>query len=146
MRFPNWSADKALEVMDRNGISTSVISISAPGVYFRDKDPSMEFARGLSRKTNEICAGLIENHPERFGAFATLPLPDVDAALEELEYALDVLKLDGVFLYRIMMGIILVIRDLKGYFPNLTVEKWRCSFIRLHPLASRKYTGESLNR
>lgn len=98
VRFPNWSADKALEVMDRNGISTSVISISAPGVYFRDKDPSMEFARGLSRKTNEICAGLIENHPERFGAFATLPLPDVDAALEELEYALDVLKLDGVFL------------------------------------------------
>ncbi len=62
------------------------------GVYFGDKYPSMEFARRLSRKTNEICAGLTESHPERFGAFATLPLPDVDAALEELKYALDVLK------------------------------------------------------
>ncbi len=29
--FPNWSENKALEVMDRNGISTSIISISAPG-------------------------------------------------------------------------------------------------------------------
>lgn len=98
VRFPNWNAHKALEVMDRNGISTSIISISAPGVYFKDKDPSLEFARELSRQTNEICAGLIEDKPERFGAFATLPLPDVDAALEELKYALDELKLDGVFL------------------------------------------------
>ena len=98
VRFPNWNANKAIEVMDRNGISTSMISISAPGVYFKDKDPSMKLARELSRQTNETCAGLIEDHPGRFGAFATLPLPDVDAALEELKYALDELKLDGVFL------------------------------------------------
>lgn len=116
VRFPNWNANKALEVMDRNGISTSMISISAPGVYFKalenqgfsghqkiedflsDKDPSMKLARELSRQTNETCAGLIEDHPGRFGAFATLPLPDVGGALEELKYALDVLKLDGVFL------------------------------------------------
>jgi len=98
VQFPGWNVNKALEVMDRNGISTSIISISAPGVYFKDKDPSLEFARELSRQTNEICAALIGDHPERFGAFATLPLPDVDAALEELKYAREVLKLDGVVL------------------------------------------------
>lgn len=98
VQFPGWNLKKTLQIMDKNGISTSIISISAPGVYFKDKDPSLEFARALSRQTNKICAELISEYPERFGAFATLPLPDVDAALEELKYAFEVLKLDGVVL------------------------------------------------
>ena len=123
VRFPNWSANNALEVMDRNGISTSMISISAPGVYFKDKDPSMEFARELSRQTNEICARLIEDHPERFGAFATLPLPDVDASLEELKYALDVLKLDGVFLLSNYDGYYLGVPRFDRLFSELNRRK-----------------------
>lgn len=98
MQFPPWSADEDLRVMDRNGISTAMVSISAPGVYFNDQDHSLEFARDLSRQTNEICARLTSDYPERFGAFATLPLPDVDAAVAELKYAIGVLKLDGVVL------------------------------------------------
>ena len=38
-------------------------------------------------------------HPSRFGSFALLPLPDVDGALEEITYALDILHLDGVGLF-----------------------------------------------
>jgi len=96
--FPDWDVATTLLVMDQNGIETSIVSISAPGVYFPGIDRPREFAADLARKTNEICAGLIDDHPGRFGAFATLPLPDVDAALVELKYALDVLKLDGVVL------------------------------------------------
>jgi len=96
--FPDWNADKSLEIMDRFGISLAVISISAPGVYFNPQDTPDSFSSKLSRQTNEICAELINTYPERFAAFATLPLPYLESALREMEYALDVLKLDGVVL------------------------------------------------
>jgi 6-methylsalicylate decarboxylase len=40
----------------------------------------------------------VSDHPTRFGAFATLPMPDVDGTLREIEYAFDTLHLDGVVL------------------------------------------------
>src|SRR4029453_9173079 len=92
--FPAWSPEKMLAVMDQAGIATAVTSIAAPGVYFGDAAA----ARSLAPRCNEISAKLIDDHPGRFGAFAVLPLPDVHGALEEMEYALDTLKLDGVVL------------------------------------------------
>jgi predicted TIM-barrel fold metal-dependent hydrolase len=38
----------------------------------------------------------VRDHPRRFGFFAALPWPNVDASLKEIEYAFDVLKVDGV--------------------------------------------------
>jgi predicted TIM-barrel fold metal-dependent hydrolase len=78
--------------MDKTGIATTFTSISSPGLYFGD----VEFTRRLARECNDAMAGLVRGSPMRFGAFAALPLPDVAASLRELEYALDVLKLDGV--------------------------------------------------
>jgi len=92
--FPDWNAEKALDVMDRLGIKAAITSISYPGVYFGD----IAFARDLARRCNEISARLISDHSQRFGAFAVLPLPDLKASLLELEYALDTLRLDGVTL------------------------------------------------
>jgi hypothetical protein len=45
--------------MDKYGISKSILSISAPGVYFKDKN--LELANELSRQTNDICIGLIND-------------------------------------------------------------------------------------
>lgn len=92
--FPAWTPESSLEVMDKHDIATAVTSISAPGVYFGDAG----FARDLARECNEYSAALMRDHPDRFGAFAILPLPDVDAAIQELAYALDTLRLDGVTL------------------------------------------------
>ena len=91
--FPNWDVNTTLSVMDRHGIRTAITSISTPGVHFGDR----AFARDLARRCNEISAGLIRDHPDRFGAFGVVPLPDVDDALEETEYVLDTLKLDGTY-------------------------------------------------
>lgn len=92
--FPEWSAKTSLDLMDANGIKAAVVSLSAPGVFFGNAG----HAAGLARMCNEISAKLIGDHPVRFGAYATLALPDVDASLKELSYALDTLKLDGVVL------------------------------------------------
>jgi predicted TIM-barrel fold metal-dependent hydrolase len=92
--FPQWSAEDAIGLMDRHAIQSAVTSISSPGVHFGDAAA----ARDLARRCNEFSARLVRDHPTRFGAFATLPLPDVDGAQRELEHALDVLRLDGVVL------------------------------------------------
>lgn len=98
VQLPKWDVGKSLDIMDKHGIATSVLSISAPGVWFKDRDPDGRIAATLSRQMNELCADLIRDHPGRFGAFATLPLPDVDAALAELAYSLEDLNLHGVIL------------------------------------------------
>ncbi|HEX6513131.1 MAG TPA: amidohydrolase family protein [Chloroflexota bacterium] len=55
--------------------------------------------RSVVRTCNEYMAGMVRDHPTCFGAFAALPLPDVDGALEEIEYALDTLHMDGIGLF-----------------------------------------------
>lgn len=93
--YPTWSAEKDLDLMDRYGIRAAVVSITAPGVSFVD---GADAAR-VARETNAAMAQLISDHPGRYGAFALVPLPDADAALREIDYALDVLGLDGVGLF-----------------------------------------------
>jgi predicted TIM-barrel fold metal-dependent hydrolase len=88
----NWTPAKALEDMDRDGVATSIMSTSEPSVYFGDAAA----ARALARECNEYFARLVSDHPTRFGWFATLPLPDVDGTLKEIEYAFTTLKADGV--------------------------------------------------
>jgi predicted TIM-barrel fold metal-dependent hydrolase len=94
VQFPEWNPKDSLKVMDRLGIATAITSISSPGIYFGDS----VFTHKLARICNEYAAELIKKYPERFGGFATLPLPDVDRSIKELEYALDILRLDGVVL------------------------------------------------
>ena len=92
--IPEWDIQNSLALMDRHAIATAITSISEPGIFFGD----VAFTRVMARRCNEFSAQLIHEYPQRFGAFAILPLPDIDAALRELEYALDTLKLDGVVL------------------------------------------------
>jgi len=92
--LPDWSADLSLGVMDRNGIGTAVLSVSAPGVHFGNDAE----ARDLARRCNEASAELVAAHPTRFGCFASLPMPDPDGSAAEAAYALDELGADGVVL------------------------------------------------
>ena len=90
-RVPDWSEDEAVRFLDATGIETAYLSISSPGVLLEGSD-----ATDLARNVNDTAADLIARHPGRFGAFAALPLPDVDASLAEVGRALDDLRLNGI--------------------------------------------------
>jgi predicted TIM-barrel fold metal-dependent hydrolase len=93
--FPEFTPELALELMDRHRIDVAITSISQPGVHFGDDSKAGDFAR----RCNDYAAELNARKPRRFGAFATLPLPDVDGALQETARCLDTLKFDGVCLF-----------------------------------------------
>ncbi len=124
--FPNWNAQQSLDVMDRNGIATAITSISAPGIYFGD----MKFSRDLARRCNEFTANLISDNKMRFGGFAVLPLPDVKAAIRELEYAFDILKLDGVVLLSNIDGHYLGTSKFDDLYSELNRRK---AIVYIHP-------------
>jgi predicted TIM-barrel fold metal-dependent hydrolase len=95
-----WSLETHLEVMDKNKIAVGMASIPTPGIDFE----SGALAREFSRRCNEFLASIRSKHPTRFGAFASLPIPYVDDALEEAAYALETLKLDGVMMLSNVVG------------------------------------------
>ncbi len=90
-----WRPEHSIEDMDQGGVAASVISITNPGLWFGDGAQT----RRLARACNEYGAELVQAHPTRFGLFAAVPLPDVDASLEEIAYAYDTLGVDGIGLF-----------------------------------------------
>lgn len=91
--FPPWSEDSMYANMDRRGIRKALLSISAPGVTFLEGKRAAEIARA----GNDAAAELREKNRARIGCFTTLPLPDIDASLAELERT-EKLGFDGVTL------------------------------------------------
>jgi 6-methylsalicylate decarboxylase len=91
-----WTPEKSLADMDAAGVATAFLSITVPGVWFDDEDAA---TIALARACNEYGAKLAGDGSRRFGTFAVLPLPHVDASLREIDYALDTLKADGIALF-----------------------------------------------
>ena len=91
---PDWTPRVSLDAMDRNGISTAMLSLASPGFHF---DNAAE-AAALARLCNDEAAMIVADHPGRFGFFATVPLPHVSETLNEIDRALDELGADGICL------------------------------------------------
>ena len=89
--FLGYTPAKAIEAMDKAGVSTAIISAG------------YDLARGglispgdLARDLNDYGAKLVSDHKGRFGLFGVLPLPDIAGSLKEIEYVFDTLQADGV--------------------------------------------------
>ena len=89
-----WTPERTLQEMDANGISAAILSLASFGGVWFDQ-PQSAWAT-LAHQCNDYAATMMSAHPKRFGLFATLPMPDVDASLKEIAYALDTLKADGI--------------------------------------------------
>jgi len=94
-KYPDWTPELALALMDRHGIEVALTSLAQPGVGFGAQDS----AHKLARRCNDYAAELVARWPRRFGAFATVPMWTTDGALAEIAYCLDTLKFDGVSVF-----------------------------------------------
>ena len=88
----DWTPARSLDELAKSGTATAFLSLTNPGLG--PVPPPEE--RRLARACNDYAADLERDHPGRFGAFAVLPLQNIDAGIEEAAYALDILKLDGI--------------------------------------------------
>jgi 6-methylsalicylate decarboxylase len=125
----NWTPEKSIEDMDKGGVAAAVISITNPGLWFGDK----EATRRIARECNEYGAKLVQQHPTRFGLFAALPMPDVEATLKEIEYAFDTLKADGAHFMTSFGDTWL---GDPAYFPVMAELNRRKAVVHVHPTAA----------
>ncbi|KAF1847891.1 amidohydrolase 2 [Cucurbitaria berberidis CBS 394.84] len=84
--IPEWSLERHLDMMSTANVSKSMLSVSSPGTHITPGNDTL--GRYLTRQCNAYAAELKREYPEKFGFWAALPLPDVDAALEEIETAI----------------------------------------------------------
>ena len=118
---------KRLDDMDRVGIDVEVVSLSTPNVFFADAQHQPEIARLV----NDAYAELAAQHPSRFKAFASIPMDDPDAALAELDRAINELKMNGVILLSNIGGKPLTAPEYRAFFAAANRMKL-C--ILLHPM------------
>lgn len=125
-RILSWSVDAALKMMDNRAIDTAIVSLSSPSVHVF---PLSERPK-ICRSVNLAGHALTVERSDRFGYFASLPLPDVAASLREIAYAFDELQADGIVLETNIEGLYLGHAKLAPVFAELNRRK---AVVFLHP-------------
>jgi predicted TIM-barrel fold metal-dependent hydrolase len=108
--------------MKENNIERSILSISSPGVYLNvPSKTATQQAISLARKVNKYGSEVKAKYPKEFGFFASLPLPDIQASLKEIQYSFGELdpKPDGVVMMSNYYGLYLGDRDLEPIYEAL---------------------------
>jgi predicted TIM-barrel fold metal-dependent hydrolase len=94
-RYPDWSPQRVLDLMDKHAIALGITSMAQPGVGFLPGDK----AKSLARQCNDYAADLIAKHPKRFGCFGLLPMHDIGDAIAEARYCRESLRFEGISLF-----------------------------------------------
>ena len=93
LREPLRESRRKIRDMDERKLAFSILS-STPFAFFYEieEGPAVE----LAQYQNDQLAEMVKVHPDSFAAMATLPLQAPDAALKELDRAINKLELCGI--------------------------------------------------
>lgn len=104
-RMVTWPTREAdlearFAVMEQAQVDLQILSVSGAAPYYEDLHAAVEGAR----YANDMYASLMRDHPKKFSAFASLPLPHIDASLAEMKRAMDELRMPGITLTTSVLG------------------------------------------
>jgi predicted TIM-barrel fold metal-dependent hydrolase len=115
LRLADYSVERKLAAMDEAGVAVSVLSINIP-------TPDLlgpEWAAEGAKIGNDALAELCRHSADRLVGLAALPLPDVEAAMRELDRCLDELDFRGVFLPSHLNGMALDDSSLEPFYAHV---------------------------
>ena len=120
--------DQRLELMDGAGIDAQVLCVGAsqPG-YAENKAKAVEGAQWA----NDYYKGIVERYDGRYAAFGCLPLPHVDAAINETARCLGELGMSGINLGCSVRGQALDSAEFEPLWDELDRRE---AVVFLHPL------------
>jgi aminocarboxymuconate-semialdehyde decarboxylase len=122
-----------LRLMDRAGIEMQVLSACPQSPYGQDGQKATQAARFV----NDQYAGLVQHYPDRFRAFAALPMPHLQESLGELGRALDELGMAGIAMNTSVLGRALAE---PGFDPVFAELNRRSAVLYLHPAGNSACT------
>lgn len=119
--LPKWSLESAITAMDILGTSKGILSATTPGPGIAGYGDA---GRTLAREMNKETLAVVQKNPKRFGWFASLPdWTDVQGTLDEIEWAFNVAKADGVVIMSLYNNLRVVLEiastELTGKFRLL---------------------------
>ena len=82
MPTPEWTPELHLQNMDALSVSLACLSVSSPNLHMGDADEAIETARAC----NEYGTMLMRTYPGKFRIMASLPLPEIEASVQEIRY------------------------------------------------------------
>jgi len=128
----HWeSVEQRITKMDASGVDRQVISLNPILFrYYLDLGDGIE----CSKAVNDEILGIVEEHPDRFAGFGTLPMQDPAAAVEELERVMSTEGMVGVSVGTHVGGLNW---DEPELFPVLEAAEQSQALVFIHPAASR---------
>lgn len=118
--------DARLRLMDRAGVDIQILSAAPLLPHFTERDKAVSTARFV----NDQYAAVVAGRPDRFRAFAALPMPHVEESITEIGRALDELGMAGVVLNTTILDRALVEPEFAPIFAELDR---RGTVLYLHP-------------
>src|SRR5688500_8514279 len=118
--------DYRAEVLEKEGITTQIISLTTPGTHVEEPRRAIE----LAKLTNDAFAEVVTRFKGRYNAYATLPLNDPAASKTELERALKELRLPGAMLFSNVNGVAL---SDERFWPMYEVADEYGAVLHIHP-------------